>query len=224
MTAVDLNDGGVSMEVRQRPVVSGWSGHPNRHHHHQHHHHCHHHHHDHHHQHLRTTLQWSISARVRWPGNFSSYFTNPSCHASLQIQYAKYNLPSNMSSNMWEDVRPTPCTSQYIVYLLHICPRLYQVEYRTYLIIYIVDEECARFWMTSISILSIRLSTHISKILDDKAVVESVHLGEVEFWHRRIHNGTCVPLLVKAGEIYSELGQIYFELGQIHFKAWTNTF
>ena len=89
--------------------------------------------------------------------------------------------------------------------------------------------------MTSISILSIRLSTHISKILDDKAVVESVHLGEVEFWHRRIHNGTCVPLLVKAGEIYFEVEQIHFEVelvhfevelihfevGQIHFAAWT---
>ena len=44
------------------------------------------------------------------------------------------------------------------------------------------------------------LYTHISKILNDEAVIEGVHLGEVKLWHRWFHNGACVPLLVETGE------------------------
>ena len=80
--------------------------HHNHQYHHQHHCHRNHHHHHQHHcydvtiviicSHLRTTLQWSISASVRWPGNFSSYFTNPSCHARSSTYNMLYNILSKI--------------------------------------------------------------------------------------------------------------------------------
>ena len=43
-------------------------------------------------------------------------------------------------------------------------------------------------------------NTYICQIFNDKAVVERVHLGEVELWHRRLHNRACVAILVESEE------------------------
>ena len=43
-------------------------------------------------------------------------------------------------------------------------------------------------------------NTYICQIFNDKTVVERVHLGEVELWHRRLHDRACVALLVESEE------------------------